>query len=524
MAGLVGPLEEFAMPGFLPFAMLVLFGANAFGQTRAVKQARRATYPDRPATVLLVTDRGYFEAWRPFVKWKTRQGKATKMVDVRDIEQFYKGADIQEKIRTCILYHVSKHGTRWVILGGDSVPGVGSIVPDRDTSHSGPRQNYTDIPTDIYYISEKDWDSNEDGIYGDWSKDMQEVDYGSTKACIGRIPVRTPDDVKAYTEKVIAYESRYPSAEFARKLVYTCPEKHAYPKLNTSKNILSQEWENGEILQFFALKTPWDGALNGDHDLTPANWAKMINDKVAGKLHMHGHGFLPQWILERNQTVEKKHVDELTNEDAYLLMSTVSCFTGQYDSKLDPSIVESMLRKPKGGAVAVVAPSREGVAVFHNPKRDMSLMITQGKMDATTELITRFWKEGLVNKLTTGEALQAAKLALAEDAARTPGYHFVLCELNLLGDPTLDFRSGDPVTPKFKLPGPIAIGKSRVKLATEVPGATVCFWKGNECYQVVKTDARGKVSVDVDCKTAGHLLVTVSGPNINTYKGRIKVR
>ena len=41
----------------------------------------------RPATVLLITDRSLAEAWRPLADWKTRAGKATEIVTVQDIEE-----------------------------------------------------------------------------------------------------------------------------------------------------------------------------------------------------------------------------------------------------------------------------------------------------------------------------------------------------------------------------------------------------------------------------------------------------
>ena len=69
---------------------------------------------------------------------------------------------------------------------------------------------------------------------------------------------------------------------------------------------------------------------------------------------------------------------------AYPLITTVSCFTGQYDGKEDPSIVESMIRQPKRGSVAVVAPIRTGKPHFHQ-RSDFRLMVSEGKLDGTTQ-------------------------------------------------------------------------------------------------------------------------------------------
>ena len=93
---------------------------------------------------------------------------------------------------------------------------------------------------------------------------------------------------------------------------------------------------------------------------------------------MHGHGLLQLWALEGHTKFDKSTVDKLTNFQAYPIITTVSCFTGQFDSAKGPSITESMLRKDKGGAIAIIAPAREGVPIFAN-RADFQKMITEGK-------------------------------------------------------------------------------------------------------------------------------------------------
>ncbi len=486
------------------------------------KQGSEIVRADRNAAVLLITADSLADAWKPLAQWKTRQGKWTEIVTISQIEKQYEGDDVQQKIRACCLDYIENKGTQWVILGGDSQPGGKGLVPDRDTYHQDPLPNQKDIPTDIYYISEKDWDANGDGIYGDWANDKEAVAYTNGRVSIGRIPVRTKADVAAYTEKIVAYESNYPTSDFASQLIYTCPENSAYPKLGTSRKVLQECWDGGTCRQFFATHTPWDKDTAGDYDLSPDHWVKMINDKAAGKLHMHGHGFLPVWVLEKHQTVTAGHVDKLTNENAYLTMTTVSCFTGHYDAEADPAITEMMLRKPKGGAVLVIAPSRPGVPVFHSPQ-EMRLMITEGKMDATTQTMTRFWKHALTGSLSAGEAFQKAKNDMIEDAKKSAGFHFIQCELNLLGDPTLDLRAKDPVKPKLEIPKTISTGRQTVKVCSDVPDATVCLWKEGEVYKVLKTSDEGEAAVQIDCKTKGKLQVTICGPGLNTSLGEIQV-
>ena len=480
---------------------------------------------DPNADVLLITPDDLAEAWEPFADWKTRLGKRTKILTIAQIEEEYQGDDIQQKIRNCCLEHIDYHGTKWIILGGDSRPDERGGVPDRDTKHANNFVRHEDIPTDVYYVSEQDWDADSDGVYGEWEDDADAIAYTNAQATIGRIPVRTAEDVAAYTAKIIGYESRYPTDDFAQIFVYTCPESGAYRKLTTSRNLLTAAWQQGSLVDFFAHRTPWDIDSPGDFALSPDNWIEMINGRTAGKMHMHGHGFLPLWALEPPQgAVTATHVEKLSNEDAYLAMTTVSCFTGQFDGEQDPSITESMLRHPLGGAVLIIAPAREGVPAFHDPARDFPLMMSEGKMDGTTETMTRFWGFALTQNMTAGEAFRAAKIELTDDAEKTAIYHFVQCELNLLGDPTLDLRAKNPATPLLEIPESIETGAQTLTINTGQSGATVCLWKGDEVYTVSKTDEQGIAVVEIEPLTEGVILATVSGPSLNAVTGEILVQ
>lgn len=477
--------------------------------------------PNAPATVLLITSDQLAKAWQPFAEWKTRLGKPTKIVTTQQIEKQYEGKDIQQKIKAAVLAHIDKHKTRFVVLGGDAEPGGGGHVPDRDTKH--PMFGYDDIPTDVYYISTKSWDANGDGVYGEWEVDREAIGYNHPlNVAIGRIPVRTVADVKAYTDKVIAYESRYPQKSFADQFIYTCPERVAYPKLNTSRQLVSKAWPTGNVDRFFANGTPWDKDAPGDHDLTPENWKNMINGQRASKIHMHGHGLLPLWVLEKGSKVRLATIASLTNDAAYPVITTVSCFTGHYEAKKDPSITESILRKPNGGAIAVIAPSREGVPVFKK-REDFRLMITQGKMDGTTSILTKFWTHGLNKQSTLGEAFAAAKSSMAKDANEHAGYHWVLCELNLLGDPTLDIRAKAPQQCKVKHELVRTADKMTLNITTNAPGAIVCLWSGDALYVSAPADDKGHATFNLDKSIKGNALLAVSGRNLNAYTAVIQL-
>lgn len=500
----------------LPFLALVLVALPLYATpTNKKSPDNKASFKaskKNPATVLLITHKSLAKAWQPFADWKTQLGKATKIITVSEIAKSYQAKSIQEKIRLCVRDHVDHQKTRWVILGGDALPGGEGLVPGGHTTYH--RQEPQGIPTDIVYISPTNWDADGDGRHGEWPDDAKAITYPDGSVGLGRIPTRTAKDVAAFTDKVIAYESRYPTNDFATQMIYTCTERGAYPKvLNSWNKYLSKTWSGGKVQRYFAHKTPWDENGPGSYPLSAQNMVKLFNSKTTGKLHIHGHGLLPKWVLERSMFTAK-HVAQLKNDGAYPLITTVSCFTGQYDSRQDPSIVESMIRQEKGGSVAIVAPVRTGKPHFAK-RSDFRLMVTEGKLDGTTLTLTRYWNHGLGSKqLTTGEAFMKAKSDMAKDARKSPAYHLCISEINLLGDPTLDMRAESPKTPKILCKDNLKPGLQELRVRTDQVGATVCLWQKGQILQV-KTSNNDGIAVFNAKLTKQPLMVTVTGPSLN---------
>lgn len=506
------------------FLTLVLASSPAVLDAHPFHENLEGLASPSPATILLITSPELEEAWEPFAEWKTSIGKPVRILTTEAIDERYEGPDLQEKMRRCIRNHVDHFATYWVILGGDSNP-EGGVVPDRDTTHQVDGETVTNIPTDLYYLSNKDWDADNDGVYGEWEEDRDSIAYPDGRIGLGRIPVRTPEDVAAYTAKVIAYESRYPAQSFATSMVYTCPVPAAYPKLRASWDAhIAPVFTDGSVSRFFADITPWDERQPGDYALSPSNWLKLFNDRQTGKMHLHGHGLLDAWVLEHDEKVTIKDLVNLRNEDAYPVITTVSCFTGQFDSSEDPCISEALLRAPKAGAVAVVAPSREGRPHFHDPKRDLPLMVKEGKLDGTTRTMTHFWAIGLGRNVSLGEALMLTKASMEEEAFQSPAFHLCLSELNLLGDPSLPFRITNPRTPKIFAAKELEPGNISLLIETDAPGALVAVQSGTGMTYIQVADETGNALFPFSVRAGTTLTVTASGPDLNAASIKIPVR
>ena len=134
--------------------------------------------------------------------------------------------------------------------------------------------------------------------------------------------------------------------------------------------------------------------------------------------------------------------------------------------------------------------------------------------------MTNYWSLGLGEGNSTGHAMMKAKQAMAEDATSADAYHLCICELNLLGDPTLDMRAKTPRNPKIQPSVRKLDSGSEIKIKTDAPGATICLWNQKGIYEVSIADEKGNakfvVSGDLkDCK------VSASGQNLNSVSKRL---
>ncbi len=496
----------------------LILAATGAGRTHPEHEFMAGLTAPSPATVLLITSPELVEAWKPFAAWKKKLGKPIRILSTKQIADRYEAKDLQEKIRRCVRNHTDHLGTRWIILGGDSEPGGKGVVPDRDTVHRTTFGDYDHIPTDIYYLSKKDWDGDNDGIYGEWEDDRDAIDYPDGDVGLGRIPVRTPADVKAYTDKVIAYESKYPESGFATSMTYTCTVPAAFPKLRTSWDAhVSKAFPGGTARRFYS-------GPGASEALSPDNWKKLLNRGESGKIHMHGHGLHSCWVLDKEEKLTARHIAELRNENAYPIITTVSCFTGEFDRGKDPSIAEAIIRQPKAGAIAVVAPVREGKPHFADPQRDLQLMTKEGKMDGTTRTMTRFWENGLGTKVSTGAAIMLVKADLAEEARQSPNLHLCACELNLLGDPTLSLRGAAPRTPKVAAPRELPAGNLSLVIESDAPHSIVSLVDSFGLYAVQVSDESGNVTFPLHVVKDSTITITVSGPDYNAVELEIPVK
>jgi hypothetical protein len=144
-----------------------------------------------------------------------------------------------------------------------------------------------------------------------------------------------------------------------------------------------------------------------------------------------GHGLIVAWAQEQLLGVsDLKNADSGGRLPVFLDMT---CMTGFFADPALPSIAESAVRSPKGGAVASFSPTGFGVSTGH-------------------DVLNRTFMDRLLGDGTThlGAVAMASKLALG---TRTTAFDDLLDTFAILGDPALRVQVPD-VAPSVGSPTP----------------------------------------------------------------------
>ena len=312
----------------------------------------------KDAEYLVITSRTLAPAFKRLIDYRKTRFKS-KLITVEQIEAdvSYTGKDTPAKIRECIRRYWSKHGTKWVVFGGDD-----KAVPVRLCR---PKPTGVLIPTDLYLadMDGGDWDKDGDGVYGE-PEDLS-VKELTPEVIFGRIPVRTAEQVAAYIAKLRRYDRIGADSGFSDSMLLVGGgddiargEKqsrgfHQYPVISYfTVTVLRRYFAQIQptfpaVPLDFMLQsvTSWDRQTCGDYPITN------LPDKLNRGYHFvlyNGHGGSGTWAQTRFAV---NNASALTNRNPSIVF-TVACNTCDYDGREDPCMSEAWIRNPKGGAVA----------------------------------------------------------------------------------------------------------------------------------------------------------------------------
>jgi len=182
-----------------------------------VKQSNQTTA--NMYTLLIITPTIFKDELRPLVEHKNSHDLSTRLVTLSEVynQMYWYGRDKAEKIIYFIKTAIEEWGIKYVLLvGGRSSQFLPTwycpvryvnMVDDWDDGYL----------SDLYFADIFDthgnfssWDSDEDGIYGEWYAGEGAQDIGIDflpDVAVGRLPCRDAQEVRTAVRKIITYET-----------------------------------------------------------------------------------------------------------------------------------------------------------------------------------------------------------------------------------------------------------------------------------------------------------------------------
>jgi hypothetical protein len=329
---------------------------------------------------------------------KAEDGQRAAVVETTSAYDRFSGGVVEPRaIQALVRFAARESGAlRHVLLVGDdsfdpldhSGRGVPSFVPSLFARDSG----WGLVPSENLYA-----DVDDDGL-----PDLS----------IGRLPVRTADEANAVADKIAAQEAALGALGWAHLAVADNSTETDAPFREDAQGALDR-LVDGAGVQWADLA---EGAASARAALL-AGW----QSGVLGT-HYFGHGGLTEWADEQVLTTDD--VAALGSSWRPTALFTWACLSQYYLGVDGPSLNESLLLQPGGGAVASFGP-----AGITPPARQ-------------APLIERVYAELRTPGIALGEAIRRAKAAAVADE---PSAREVIEGFHLFGDPALVlYPSGPP--------------------------------------------------------------------------------
>ena len=354
------------------------------------------------ADLLIVTHRDFSDSIQPLVLQREAEGLRVAVVDVADVfEGFSHGIPTPWAIRDFIKYvmtHWKQPAPSYLLLVGDATldtMGYLSDLPDNEnflpTFHME-NELMGQVATDQWFTT----------VLGD----DQLPDL-----FVGRIPADSVDEVDAYVDKVLSYEVFGNTANWTRRALIIVDDGFIPEASNVSSEFSGYLCSNNVFLDDY-LRLSWqvDDVIKAISDGFNAGVALAV---------FFGHGGHSNWTHEG--IWEYEDLKLLDHEPAYPFLAALTCLNGYFDNPWsDVVLAEGFLAQPKGGAIGMMAPTRE-VAPSH--------------LEALGHGLVKAVYQDEVQAM--GPATEAARLSLLADFSMAGT---VAAMVTLFGDPSLRLR------------------------------------------------------------------------------------
>lgn len=476
----------------------------------AVERSDRAFLPSYLPSIegsdvsyLIITNEEMEPVFQTLADYKTKKGIPAVVRTVEWIEQNYRrGADGAETIRTFIQDAYAKWGVEWVLLGADT-----DIIPARYAYVSFYTGEF--IPTDMYFSClDGNWNADGDSLWGEAFHSSYEPGDDAdmyAEVYLGRMPASSYEQAQILVNKVISYSTPVDTLSkqkflFLAEVIWPTDYSPGMDIIMDGAEIAQDVYEahllgNPDVTTTRLYET-YD-LYPGSLELTKSSALDSMGSGTNHVVHV-GHGFKYNLSVGPGSIVNYD-ADHIMNGDALFCMYLMNCTNVAFDTDC---LAEHFLLNEGGGAFAATGSSRSAFPSTARPYFD------------------RYYE-----LLFNNDVVQLGKLHVKSREFYTPGAfgettdrwtHFIY---NYLGDPELNVYQGAARTFSITKPGSAIFGPNDISIQVYSGGspcdsAYVCLYKEGDDYAHGATGPDGVVQFDdFLCKSGGYIYVTVTGVN-----------
>ncbi|MDE5901103.1 MAG: hypothetical protein K2H33_07085 [Muribaculaceae bacterium] len=324
-------------------------------------EAAKATSTNEKIDYVIITNNALKPSFERLAQWKKTKGLYSKIVTIEEIKSKY-GQATPHYIKQYLKDLYTSNKLTYALLGGDDsvVPAIKCKIMVKTP------EDEEDIPTDLYYAcfnGDFDWNANKNSIIGEVN---DKVDL-TPQIYVTRVPVREPEQVKAFIDKQLAYER---SPKWGNKILMSGAELH-WNKVIDGETV-SDAQIKGQILIDHSIKPIWKGNIIRCYDtytdLFDSHGYPILGEPYAIKaqlslgydfLNMESHGAPAYWRLINYSQYTCQMATEQENT-GHTHIVTSACKTNMFDDPEGPCLSESFIRNPSSGVISYLGSSRSG--------------------------------------------------------------------------------------------------------------------------------------------------------------------
>jgi len=294
--------------------------------------------------LLIISYDRYAPLLKRLVTHKNNYGVKTKLVTLQDIYKGnyfeVQGRDNPEKIKYFIKDAKENWGITYVMLVGNF-----KKIPIRYAHlETDPGGIYEELkfPCDLYYADIYDsegnfssWDTDNDGIYGEWSSSMEDNVDLAPDVYLGRLACMFSFEVRTIVNKIIDYETNTYGSEWFNTMI-VCGGDTFDKSWEGGTDYNEGEEANEKALEYMTGFDPVRlyASLGNLQTAT-------IHDEIsdgAGFLYFVGHGSPKNWATHSNgdytnwtEGFTNKDMMKLSHKGMYPILMVGGCHNSQFD-------------------------------------------------------------------------------------------------------------------------------------------------------------------------------------------------